>query len=287
MLALLLLVMCSCLVLVLLVLMLTGSSSSSSASGPLTDMGVELTKLNAAGRIPPGVLKDGKRAFEVLCRRGVLHGEGSNTNMSLRPAGFFPAESCRVRFKLWIDDAFDWTVTPSHRVGGKLGGFRIGTGASTGGQYSDEGASFRLTFYRDKGAVAYFYPQLKDDHNTRSGDPSWATLDQDPSVQAQSYTATGVHVWAVNRKPQLLFRMGGWNDVEMFCKLNTPGKYDGVMELAVNGDRRRLDTVRYRYNADMKIERFHLSVFFGGSTQDYAPRTDIRFWYTDFAFGPS
>ena len=271
------------LALVLILLLVPKSSSDSgSSSGPTIDMGIELKALNASGEIPNSVMKGDKRAFEVLLKKGVLHGEGSNAHVKMRPGQFFPSESCRVKFKLWFDDAFQWTASSSHKVAGKLGGFKMGSGPASGGNYSTSGATFRLTFYRDKGAVAYLYPQLKQNFN---GSPSWDLLDQDPSLVSQSYVAMGVHVFNPNRNPQLFFRMGGWNDVEMYCRLNTPGKYDGVMELTVNGQSRRLNTVRYRYTADLKIDHFLLSPFFGGGSQDYAPKTDIRLWYTDFAFG--
>lgn len=253
--------------------------------GVLTDLGVELGILDAAGKIPKTVVKEGKKALEVLLRKGAIHGEGSNASMTIKPKQFFPSESCRVRFKLWFDDAFEWNETSSHRVGGKLGGFRIGTGPSTGGRYSDSGASFRLVFRRNRGANAYMYPQLRGS----SSNPSWDELDQCPALRAQSYQAMGVHIFAPEpkREAQLFFKSGQWNDVEMFCKLNTPGKQDGVMELAVNGQRRRLDCVRYRYTKDMLIERFYLEVFFGGGSKEYAPSTDVRLWYADFSFGSS
>ena len=253
--------------------------------GPLSQLGVDLGILNAAGKIPKAMVKEGRQALEVLLKKGEIHEEGSNASMTIKPKRFFPAESCRVRFKLWFDDAFEWEDTASHKVGGKLGGFRIGSGPASGGRYSDSGASFRLVFRKNRGANAYLYPQLRGS----SSNPSWAELDQCSALRAQSYQAMGVHVFAPEpkRDAQLFFKSGQWNDVEMFCKLNTPGKQDGVMELVVNGQRRRLDCVRYRYTKDMLIERFYLEVFFGGGSKDYAPSTDVRLWYADFSFGSS
>lgn len=288
MLASLLLTSCASILLLAVLCVVLNIGPLGSTSGPTVNMGTELAALKASGRIPPGVVKEGKDAFEVVLQKGKIHGSGSNSSMTMRPPEFFPSEACRVKFKLWFDDAFEWEQTSSHKVGGKLGGFRIGNGNSTGGHYSTGGASFRLTFAENRGAEGYLYPALKRDFVTYdSGNPSWDLLDQPSDVQAASYVAMGVHVFAPNRRHQLFFKSGQWNDVEMFCKLNTPGKSNGVMELVINGQRRRLDTVRYRYDGSMKIERFHLDVFFGGGSQEYAPSTDVRLWYADFAFGSS
>jgi hypothetical protein len=292
MLELLLLLSCLSITLIIVVLVITQtndsvsgtSGSSSSSGGPLVDMGTEIKALNASGKVPPTVMKEGKKAFEVVLKKDMIHGEGSNVSMTMKPKQFFPSTSCRVRYKLWFDDSFDWKQTNSYTVGGKLGGFRIGSGPSTGGNYSDEGASFRLIFKPDRAAAGYFYPQLKSDRS--GGNPSWSELDQDQTLENQSYIATGVHVWYINHKPQLFFKSNAWNDIEMFVKLNTPGKKDGIMELVVNGVPKRLTNVRYR-NTDIKIERYYLEVFFGGGNDSYAPRTDVRLWFADFAFGTS
>lgn len=265
-----------------------GGGVSGGGGGPVSTLGVDKGALNASGSlIPPVVTKDGRPAFEVVLKKGMIHKDGSNTFMYMKPGKFFPSEACRVRFKLWFDDAFEWTATSSHRVGGKLGGFRMGEGKSTGGYYTDGAASFRLTFTKDRGAEGYFYPQLRKDHTTHSsGDPSWDLLDQDAGLVQDSYVAMGVHVFSPNKRPHLQFKSGQWNDIELFVKLNTPGKRDGVMELAVNGQRRRHDKVRYR-NTDIKIESFLLEPFFGGGSNDWAPSRDVRLWYADFAFGSS
>lgn len=185
-----------------------------------------------------------------------------------------------MKFKLWFDDAFNWQEGSGRKVTGKLGGFKIGPGDASGGRYSTNGATYRLVFHKDKGARAYFYPALK---RSTTSDVTWSQLDQKKSLVDESYIATGVHVFSPNRVSRLRFVSGAWNQVEMYCKLNSLGNYDGIMELAVNGNRMRLSEVRYRYT-DIKIEYFNLDVFFGGGSNDYAPTKDTRLWYTDFEF---
>lgn len=254
-------------------------SQGGGAGGTMFD--VDNDGLNVKGEVPPVVTKGGKKAWEVTFKKGKIHGEGSNADVTMAPSGIFPTESCRVKFKMWFDDAWQWDNDGGHRVGGKLGGFKVGNGKASGGRYSTDAATYRLTFDEGRGAVAYLYPQVKQDMETR--DPSWEFLDQHQDLVDVSYIATGVHVFAPNRTPQLHFKSGQWNAVEMYIKLNTPGKKDGVLELVVNGERRRLNTVRYRTD-DIRIEHFEVSPFFGGSSEAYAPSQDVKLWYTDWSF---
>ena len=235
--------------------------------------------LATSGRLPEVVTKDGKQAYEVLMRKGLIH--DSTAFMYMRPPQFFPSDTCRVRFRLKFDDRFEWSGSATRNVSGKIAGFMIGNGPASGGKFSTTGASYRLTFYRDRGAKAYLYPQLRQ--NFEGGSPPWSLLNQSPELVEQSYVSSGVHVFAPNRRPQLSFQMGVWNDVQMLCKLNSPGKFDGVMELSINGESRRLTTVRYR-DTPIKITSFLVAPFFGGSTQNYAPGTDINMWFADFGF---
>lgn len=284
---LLLLLISSSITLLFLFIALGSGSPLANAGNAIRDtfnnigFGVALDRLNASGETPAIVTKAGKKALEVLCKMGVRGPDGCNSGLKLKPKGMFPATACRVKFKIWFDNTFEWKQTDTHKVTGKLGGFKIGSGNASGGRYTTDGASYRLVFHKDRGAVSYFYPALK--RNTTS-DISWSDADQKPSLVSQSYIATGIHVFVPNRTAQLRFVSGKWNQVEMYCKLNTLGKHDGVMELVVNGQRQRLDQVRYRYT-DIKIEYFHLDVFFGGGSQEYAPPRDTKIWYTDFELG--
>lgn len=240
-----------------------------------------MSQLNARGKVPPIVTWQGKQAFEVTYVPGKRGPSGSNAATDLAPAGVFPTEECTVQFKVWFADNFVWEESrnPRHRVGGKLGGFKVGEGDASGGKYSTTGASYRVVF--DEGGLArgYLYPQVRQIYRGRT--VPWALLDQLPAVQAIAQVATGVHIWY--KDDVFRFYKGRWNDVRMYMKLNTPGQKDGVMELTVNGVTKRLEGVRYRYD-NAKINRFDLTTFFGGSTLEYAPPTTTKTWFADFAF---
>lgn len=239
--------------------------------------------LCAAAKLPPMETKDGRRAYRVTLRKNKVQSASSGVFVKMQPRAFFPADERRVRFKVWFDDDFEWEPSRSRRVGGKLGGFTMGTGAASGGTFSDSGASCRVTFAEGRAAVAYLYPQTW--RTLRHRYVTWRDLDQEPSTIAQSYIAMGVHVFAPKTSPRpLRFRSGRWNDVELAVRLNRPGRHDGVLELVVNGERRRLTEVRYRYDRDVRINGFVLQPFFGGSSLQYAPRTDVTLWFADFEF---
>lgn len=251
----------------------------------LPSCAIDLRALNARGSLPPMERKQGAQAFRVTLRKNKVGSSSSNAFVKMQPRGFFPADESRVTFRVWFDDDMDWEPSDWHRVGGKLGGFSMGTGDATGGVFSDSGASCRVTFGERRAAMAYLYPQTR--RTLRHRYVTWRDLDQRESFVEHSYIATGVHVFSPKISPRpLRFLKGRWNDVELAVRLNRPGRYDGVLELVVNGNRKRLTEVRFRYDRDVRINGFVLNPFFGGSSRQYAPRTDITLWFADFEFTP-
>lgn len=242
-------------------------------------------------RIAPVVNKAGIPAYEVRLKKGRIHGEGSNMYCNLTPRAFFPSEQCRFAFKVWFDDNFPWG-DEMKKVGGKLLGFRIGKGDAQGGDYSSTGASFRMTWARHGGVGPYLYPQVRGEYSKKKAGKNitWKELDQSEEVQAVSDIASGVHMFYPKRKGKgeieqwdLRLHKGKWNEIEMFCRLNTPGRKDGILEVTVNGVKKSVSSVRYR-NDDSKLEQIKISTFFGGGNDDYAPPQDTRIWFADFAF---
>lgn len=232
----------------------------------------------AGRKVPPLVDHQGKRAYEVTYAAGKIHGEATNCDCAFR-AGVFPTSAVRAAYSIWLDDSFPLEPSASHAVGGKLGGVFIGTGNADGGKYSPTGASFRLTFDDHGAGVAYLYPQVSRAYAGR--DPPWSLLDQTAEVRAHAEVATGVHLF--RDANDLRLAHGRWNDVELVCRLNTPGRHDGLLQLTVNGATRALHTVRYRNDAAL-INEFRLGTFFGGSTCAFAPPRKTKAWFADFAF---
>lgn len=245
--------------------------------------------LGVEGRPAPVVTKEGLKAYEVRLEKGKIQAPGSNMYAFFVPDGFFPAERVRFSFKVWFADNFPWGSSQK-KVGGKLLGFRIGAeGDAQGGDYSPTAASFRLTWALNGGVGPYLYPQVRKEYSKKeSGRIGWDLLDQSADVRSVCQIASGLHMfYPEDRKDidnwDLQLHKGRWNEVEMFCKLNTPGKHDGVLEVTINGVTKRLDSVRYRYD-HAKIENVKVNTFFGGGTDDYAPPADTKIWYADFGF---
>lgn len=228
------------------------------------------------------VTKAGLKAYEVVFPAGQRGGGSTGVNMTLAPSGILPAESCRLRFKVFFDSGFPWG-DDMPKSGGKVIGFRIGSGDASGGNYSSTGATYRVTWSYNGALWPYLYPQTKG-----GSARTWDNMDQSAEVQGVGKISAGIHLWKSGKGEgwPLRAKTGQWNTVEMYCKLNTPGKKDGVLELTVNGQTRRISTVRYR-NDNAKINGVQVHPFFGGGTMDYAPPKQTRAWYADFKFSTS
>lgn len=81
---------------------------------------------------------------------------------------------------------------------------------------------------------------------------------------------------------------GKWYQIKTFVRLNTPGQRNGMVRTWLNG-REVLNRhgLRFRNLADMKIERFLFSTFFGGSGPRWAPTRDQIIYLDDFVISPS
>lgn len=237
---------------------------------------------DAPRKCAPVVTKDGVPAYELRYPAGV-RGE-SNMNCTLAPKGMFPAEQARLAFRVMPEVGFPWGGG-RQKAGGKLLGFKMGTGDSQGGSYSATGASYRLTWSYTGGVAPYVYPAIRG-----GGSPSsMKALDQLPEFERVASLSKGVHLWHPRDRESaaawdLRLKEGQWNDVEMRVRLNTPGKHDGALELTVNGVTKKLEGVRWRNDRAMKINGVLVHSFFGGGDQAYAPPKPARMWLADFRF---
>lgn len=224
----------------------------------------------------------GKTALKATYRARARGPGASDLDVTLAPAGFVPATQLRVGFKWWVDADFPWG-RDVREAAGKILGLQIGTGSASGGDYSSTGASVRVVWHRNGGVAPYVYPQ---------GGPG----DQDAGVRAVTDVEKGMHLFNPDDKDDasqwpLRLVTNAWNDIELFCKLNTPGKRDGVVELAVNGTRKRLDNFRYLVGSargrNATINGVHIQTFFGGGDNSYAPPRKTHSWFADFWFKAS
>ena len=262
-----------------------GPGPGPGAGGPLPTLTIDGSGFKnlglKGGQIPAIVQYQGLNAFMVVYQAGDIHPHAASGGARMNPAGIFPCDACTASWKMWFADNFDWTARPGHSVGGKLGGFEIGYGAASGSDFSTTGASLRLTFHTGATALAYLYPQLKQNFTNQSDLP-WSTLDQSQEVQQNSVVHAGIHLF--ERNALLSFKKGQWNDVKLYIKLNDPGKYNGIMSLTVNGQTQTMTTVRYRYDSQTRITDYNLSTFFGGSSKAFAPQATTQAYFAAYSF---
>lgn len=145
-----------------------------------------------------------------------------------------------VSYEVLFDPGFEWSC------GGKLGGFFVGKGAASGCRHTGDGASFRIMWQRDGGAIAYVY--------VPTGTPQPAVL--------MKKAACGTAVFASEFRAA--FKTGVWHKVEIGLKLNTPGKADGEMWMSIDGKRAALSGVTWRKAAGLGVEKFDITTFHGG-----------------------
>jgi hypothetical protein len=244
-------------------------------------------------KVAPVVTKEGTRAYQVVYQANKIHPGGANMSADIVPKQVFPSEECRVSLKVFFDPDFPWIPNQGaagSRIGGKLVGFDLGHGAASGGNYSKTGGSIRLVFSPQGGITPYLYPQVKNPRSRKGGDViKESDVDQNADFwKVASITSAGTHMFRARKDdpPLIAFQRGKWNDISMYVKLNTPGKYDGIIEVTVNGKSLRFDEMRYRYDSSVKIEAFGIHTFFGGGDNDYAPKKQITNWFGDFKFSP-
>jgi hypothetical protein len=177
------------------------------------------------------------------------------------PRGFPRSEGgVVVSFDVYFPAGWKWAR------GGKFGGVSIGTEPASGGRHNDRGASNRIMWQTDGGAILYIYP------------PSGAKQVA-PALTESRKMGNGVF----NKEFAGALKIGRWNTVELGTKLNTfsgsKPNADGAGSLTVNGRTETIDRVIWRRFPDLRIEGFDLGVFFGGP--DPSP-VDQHAYYKNF-----
>ena len=134
--------------------------------------------------------------------------------------------------------------------GGKFGGVHVGYGAASGGNFSTTGASNRVMWQTDGGAIAYIYPPLG----------LWQTV--------KGLDSKGYGSGFFNKELAKTLKTDSWNSISLGTKLNTfkngVPQADGESYVSVNGNKQLLRGINWRKSEDLKISSFDMGVFFGG-----------------------
>lgn len=140
-------------------------------------------------------------------------------------------------------------------LGGKLPGLTSGGSKYTGGVHPDNGEGWSARYmWRAEGAIILYFYHM------------------DMTSQ-----------WGDIVEMNISFERTRWYRVTQHLKMNTTNKFDGVMEVWVDGVKvANNNKVRYRLHPLGDIDTFYFSTFHGGNTADWAPKNDSYVFYDKF-----
>ena len=207
----------------------------------------------------------GRKCQRVAYPKGSFAPSGRNQGHALGGVGFyacpkpvFPCTEAVLQYDVFFDRNFD----PCK--GGKLPGLYMSlcgadnfTGGS-GGNKTSTTASCRVMWRGGMAAEAYVYrPEFQ----------SAQYIALPSSIMNATY---GDSLW----RGEMAFRKGRWNTVCVHVRLNTIGKSDGLVSVAINGTTRAFCGMIWRTDPNVHITSVLFDTFFGGNSADYACKRD-------------
>jgi hypothetical protein len=151
--------------------------------------------------------------------------------------------------------------------GGKIAGSSIGPGKSSGCNHVSDGASNRIMFQENGGAILYIYVPV----GSRQPEPRLRGTDE-----------CGFGVFKAEFAGAL--KTGKWNRLQIGTKLNTftntTPNADGAASLTINGVTHTLNNIVWRLKPEHALNDVFLSEFFGGP--DPSP-IDQDCYYANFS----
>lgn len=217
-----------------------------------------------------------KQGVRITYKKG-KYASDSGAQMRANPFNSLPADRATLSYQIYIPNDFPWGKV------GKLGpGFCVGLQSgqcSTGGNWQNDSGSLRVTWDgRTKGAQPYVYIPLQ----VGDGSVKKAVAAQSAEFQKESQvTAAGVHIYHKNPLP---IEAGKWNAVQIQLSLNTPGKNNGSVTIAVNGKTKTMSNMLWRMSSKMRITDVLFSSFFGGGDASFAASRDTYMIFRNFTF---
>ena len=194
----------------------------------------------------------GRKSLRITYPAGFSGPKGNGAQVSLILPG---KDQYYMSYWLRFDPNFCF------KLGGKLPGLAAGKLCS-GGQICDgtNGFTARFMWHADGKAILYLYHM---DRKSQWGEDS-------PLVYPSG--------------EQVAFERGKWYHMMERVKINSSAsRYDGEVEVWVNGKHVLLRKgLRFTSNGE-KVDRFYFSTFHGGSGPDWAPTETCYIWFDDLA----
>jgi nitrous oxidase accessory protein NosD len=231
------------------------------------------------------VFNDGVTEGRVSIVNGAEAFGGAGSAMSVfYPAGSDGTKDTGAQWKYELGGEYE-EVFLSYRIkfksgfdfvrGGKLPGLAGGS-APTGSTTADgvNGWTGRMMW--------------RTDFTGDSGDPEQLTAE---GISYAKYTHSGFAqdgtqedkaYWTGADGARTVLHSGVWYKVAQRVKMNTPGAFDGVLQIWIDGEL-VLDQqdLRFRLVNDLKIDQMYFSTFFGGN-EDWATSKDETVYFDDF-----
>lgn len=162
------------------------------------------------------------------------------------------------QFKVKFPIGFDFVL------GGKLCG--VGGGSlPVGGEKCDETGFTARTMWRGenggkKGRIVQYVYYIDKDKNKKHGeDMDWKHKDM-----------------------PVYFEPGKWHTLKTRVKMNHPQKKDGVISSWIDNKLVLNKRLRFRIDKKLGIDTFIFTTFFGGNTQEWAPKKEQYALFNDF-----
>jgi len=155
----------------------------------------------------------------------------------------------------YLDSFLKFASGFDFRLGGKLPGLTSGGNKYTGGTHPKNGEGWSARYmWRDKGAMIVYF-----------------------------YHMDNKHKWGDIVEMDTIFSTAKWYRITQHLKMNDTDKFNGIMEVWVNGKQVTNEReVRYRLAPLGEIDTFYFSTFHGGNTEDWAPLNDSYIYFDDF-----
>jgi hypothetical protein len=217
------------------------------------------------------------KALHMTCIPDAV-GMACGSGFKAKPLLKFPTDHVIMEYKVFFPKDFDWVK------GGKLPGLGLGPGkdAATGSNWQEQLGSFRVMWREEGQAIAYLYLPLeiaKD--GTRDGTIFVQNREFESAAEGSLGKHAGIDLFFKN-KTGLQFKKKKWNNVKLEVKLNRPGKYDGYLELTINGTTRKVENTIFRQSRDIQLNVALVMAFFGGSTVNWAATKKETIKFKDF-----
>ncbi|MDO6516706.1 T9SS type A sorting domain-containing protein [Zobellia uliginosa] len=223
-------------------------------------LGVSFCKGADEGRVSIESFPDQGKTLKIKYPKGqVKTGEsGIHTKVYFNDGQFH--DELYMSYKVYFPSDFEF------RAGGKLPGLSY--------QTEDRNMSLRLMWRKNGLVETYVHYNTKPTRPGYKASINWSLTDpiEEPNGGPQA--------------DQVKFTKGAWQHIEMYYKLNTPGKQDGIMRGWLNGqlalEITNVEDFRQVGEGDIGLNSFYLSSFFGGSDESFQPTKDVYAYFDDF-----